>query len=57
MNKNIYENLIKLDLSRNYLTDLCFVPLIGLAQNAPKLSDLCLSNNKIKLQPLSSFKR
>jgi hypothetical protein len=57
MDKNIYFNLIKLDLTGNLLTDACFIPLIGLFINAPQLSDLCLKNNKIKLQALSAFNK
>lgn len=52
-----YNNLIRLDLSNNDLTDLCFISLSIFVTNTPYLSDLILNNNRIKLLSTSAFKR
>ncbi len=52
-----YNNLIRLNLSNNDLTDLCFISLSVFVANTPYLSDLILNNNRIKLLSTSAFKK
>lgn len=52
-----YRNLQVLDLSRNALSDGCFVNLIGLAKISPSLANIFLNSNRIKLLPMGVFKR
>lgn len=56
-NKNVYQSLMKLNLSNNQLTDVCFISLSILASVSPLLSNIILDNNYIKLLSISAFKK
>jgi Leucine-rich repeat (LRR) protein len=53
----MYENLVKLDLSYNELTDMSFLTLSVFFGYTPKLADLCLAGNRIKLETIAQLKK